>query len=63
MTPLSIPGGAITVKNSKDMAIVEIKHPYRFGETLKLTRDQAAELSERLKMEAGKCKSYPCVQE
>lgn len=50
-------GGTITVKRSKGMVLLEIKHLYRFGEVVKLTPEQAAELAEKLRLEAGKCRS------
>jgi hypothetical protein len=51
MIPIPFPGGTIEVKRNKGKVLVEIKHPYRFGETVKLQPEQAAELAERLRLE------------
>jgi hypothetical protein len=54
MTPIPFPGGTIEVKKSRSWVALEIHHPYRFGETVKLDRDQALELAEKLREVAEK---------
>ena len=51
---ISFKGGTIEVKRSKGALVMEIKHPYRFGETVRLSREQAAELASELLREAEK---------
>jgi hypothetical protein len=54
MTPIPFPGGTIEVKKSRTWITLEIKHPYHFGEVIKLDREQALELAERLRLEASR---------
>ena len=55
MTPIPItPTISIAVRRSRGEVLLDVRHKYRFGEAVRLTRELAVKLDEALRQEAEK---------